>query len=159
MAQGGARAGAGRKRGSRNKATAEIRALALDYGPEMLKELARLAGVIKNDDGKAVAGTQIEATRISALGMLMDRAYGKALPWRLIEIELPDTSTTEGVKNAVAAVVRATAMGEITTGEASDLLCSLLEVQRRAIELSDIEARLATLEAAQQGRGAGSASV
>jgi len=27
--------------------------------------------------------------------MLMDRAYGKALPGRLIEIELPDTSTTE----------------------------------------------------------------
>ena len=136
----------GRQKGTPNKATAELRALALDYGPDMLKELATLAGVAKDDDGKAVAGANSEAARISAIGMLMDRAYGKVLPGRLIEIELPDTSTTEGVKNAVAAVVRATAGGQITTGEASDL-CGVLDVQRRAIELSDIEARLAALEA------------
>ena len=101
----------GRQRGTPNKATAEVRALAADYGPDLLKQLATLAGVAKDDDGKAVAGANSEAARISALGMLMDRAYGKALPGRLIEIELPDTSSTEGVKNAVAAVVRATAMG------------------------------------------------
>ena len=140
----------GRQKGTPNKATTEVRALAAGYGPDSVRELATLAGVAKDDDGKAVAGANSETARISALGMLMDRAYGKALPGRLIEIDLPDTSTTEGVKNAVAAVVRATAMGEITAGEASDL-CSVLDVQRRAIELSDIEARLAKLEA-NQGR-------
>jgi len=51
----------------------------------------------------------------------------------------------------VAAIVKATAGGQITSGEASDL-CGVLDVQRRAIELTDIEARLAKLEAMQQGR-------
>jgi hypothetical protein len=141
----------GRQKGTPNKATAEVRALAAEYGPATLKQLATLAGVATDDDGEPVAGANSETARISALGMLMDRAYGKALPARLIEIELPDTSTPEGVKNAVAAVVQATAMGQITAGEASDL-CSVLDVQRRTIELSDIEVRLAKLEAAQQGR-------
>jgi len=149
--QGGARAGAGRKRGTPNKASGEVRTLAAEYGPAGLRKLAKLAGLTKDDEGNEVAGAQSEAAQISAIAILMDRAYGKALPGRLIEIELPDTSTTEGVKNAVAAVVRATAEGQITTGEASDL-CGVLDVQRRAIELSDIEGRLAKLEAIQQGR-------
>ena len=140
----------GRQRGTPNKATAEVRALAGEYGPDSLKELATLAGVAKDDDGKAVAGANSETARISALGMLMDRAYGKSLPGRLIEIELPDTSTTGGREERSGGDCKATAMGEITAGEASDL-CSVLDVQRRAIELSDIEARLAKLEA-NQGR-------
>ena len=46
-----------------------------------------------------------------------------------------------------ASVVQTAASGEITPAEAGDF-CSLLEAQRRAIELSDIEARLFKLEAA-----------
>ena len=59
--------GAGRKPGVPNKATAEIKALAQKHGPEALKELVRLA---KN--GK------MEATRVSAIRELLDRAYGKS---------------------------------------------------------------------------------
>jgi hypothetical protein len=125
----------GRQKGTPNKATAEVRGLALQHGPEAIKELARLS--------KEAAS---ETARISAIGILIDRAYGKALPGRTLRIDLPDTSTVEGVTKAVAAIMQAAARGEVTPAEASDL-CGVLETQRRTIELSEIEARLARLEA------------
>lgn len=57
----------GRKKGTPNKATAEIRELAQAYAPEYLAELARLA-----------KEAQSESVRVSAIGMLLDRGYGKA---------------------------------------------------------------------------------
>ena len=150
MDSGGNKSG-GRQRGTPNKATAEVRTLALAYGPDALEELAKLGGLAKDDAGVAVAGAQSEAARISALGMMLERAYGRPLGGRPIVLDLPDTSTVEGVTKAVAAVVQAAARGEITTGEAGDL-CGVLDTQRRTIELSEIEARLAKLEAAQGQR-------
>ena len=137
MPGGGAEPGerrGGRQRGVPNKATAEMRELALGHGPDALAELARLA-----------KEAQSETARIQACNTILDRAYGKSLPGRQIEIELPDTSTVQGVTQAVAIVIQTAASGEITPAEASDF-CALLESQRRAIELSDIEARLSKLE-------------
>ena len=134
----------GRQKGTPNKATAEVRALASEYGEIAIKELAKLSGLEENGDGKA----QSETARISAIGMIIDRAYGKALPGRLVSIDLPETATVEGVTKAVSTIVQAAARGEITPGEASDL-CGILEAQRRAIELSDIERRVLALESAQ----------
>ena len=135
MAQG-AKTG-GREKGTPNKATAEVRDLALEYGPAAVAELARLS-----------TEAQSETARIQACNAIVERAYGKALPGRSVMLNLPDTSTVEGVTKAMAVIVQATAGGQITTGEASDL-CGVLDSQRRAIELSDIEARLTALEAAQ----------
>ncbi len=126
----------GRRRGTPNKATAEVRALALTHAPAAVAELARLA-----------VNAESEAARVSAIGMLLDRAHGKALPGRLIKIDLPDTSSLEGITKALAAVVQSVARGSLAPVEAS-ALCSVLETQRRAIELSDVETRLARLEAA-----------
>jgi len=56
----------GRKAGTPNKATAEIRELAQNYGPEALVELARLAK-------EAVS----ESARIAAIREILDRAYGR----------------------------------------------------------------------------------
>jgi hypothetical protein len=133
---GGERPGAGRPKGSPNKATAEVRTLAQEYGPDSLKELSRLSREAES-----------EAARVSACGLLLDRAYGKSQIGAPIEIKLPDTSTAEGVSKAFAAIVQATSTGEITPSEAKDL-CGILESQRRAIELVDLEARIAALEAA-----------
>jgi len=141
----------GRQKGTPNKATAEVRALACEYGVDAFKKLAELAGLAKDDDGKALPGASSESARISAIGMLLDRGFGKALPGRVIEIDLPDAGTAAGVAEAVAAVTKAAACGQITPGEAQDL-CGVLDVQRRVIELSDIEARLAKLEAAAGAR-------
>lgn len=137
----------GRQKGTPNKATAEVRALAAEYGEKAIKELAKLSGVLENGDGKA----QSETARISALGMLIDRAYGKALPGRPIVLDVPDTSNVEGVTQAIAKIIQTAASGEITPAEAGDF-CGLLEAQRRAIELSEIELRLSRLEAAQEAR-------
>ena len=135
--RGGRREGSGRKVGSPNRATAEVRDLALDYGPAAVAELARLFREAKN-----------ETARIAACNSIIERAYGRALAGRMIRLTLPDTSTVEGVTKAVAAVVQSTSHGEITPGEAGDI-CAILDTQRRTIELSDVEARLAKLEAAQ----------
>lgn len=137
---GGKREGAGRKRGSPNKATAEVRNLALEHGPAAIAELARLS-----------TEAQSEAARIAACNAIVERAYGKALTGRMVELQIPDTSTVDGVSKAIAQIVQTAASGHITPGEASDF-CGLLESQRRAIELSEIEMRLARLEGAQEGR-------
>ena len=57
----------GRQKGTPNKATADIRALAQKYGDFAIKELARIAEKGEN-----------EATRVAALKELLDRGYGKA---------------------------------------------------------------------------------
>ena len=137
MAGGGAEPGerrGGRQKGSVNKATAEVRDLALEYGPAAVAELARLS-----------SSAESETARIQACNAIIERAYGKAVPGRSIVIDLPDTSTVRGVTEAIAAVVQSAASGQITPDEASDF-CSLLDSQRRAIELSNIEERLSRLE-------------
>jgi hypothetical protein len=62
MSRGGKREGAGRKLGSRNKATAEIRDLARTYSSVAVIELARLATAAKS-----------ETARIAAIKELLDR--------------------------------------------------------------------------------------
>lgn len=57
----------GRKAGVPNKATADIKALAQQYVPAAIREIARLST-------EAVS----ETARIAAGSVLLDRAYGKA---------------------------------------------------------------------------------
>ena len=64
----------GRQKGSVNKSTAEIKVLAQEYSPRVVKELAKLAGVFDEiGTGKA----ESEQARIAALKELMDRGHGK----------------------------------------------------------------------------------
>lgn len=58
----------GRTKGTLNKATADIKAMAQPYGPEALKELAR---IMRSKDAA-------ESTKVAACRELLDRAYGKA---------------------------------------------------------------------------------
>jgi hypothetical protein len=147
--RGGKREGSGRKPGSLNKATAEVRALALEYGPAAIEELAKLGGLVKDDDGAALGIAQSETARISSCNSILERAYGNASPGRPIVLDIPDTSNVDGVTQAIASIIQTAASGEITPAEAGDF-CALLEAQRRAIELSDIELRLSRLEAANE---------
>lgn len=57
----------GRKKGTPNKATADVKALARQYAPAALKELARLS-----------IEAESEQARVSACREILDRAYGKA---------------------------------------------------------------------------------
>jgi hypothetical protein len=71
--RGGKRPGGGRPPGARNKATADVRALALPYGPGAISLFAQMAGLIPGKDA-----AESEQARIAAAKELVDRAYGKA---------------------------------------------------------------------------------
>lgn len=62
----------GRTKGVPNKATLEVKEMARAYGPDAIKELAKLAGLIEGE-GKA----ESEPARIAALNGILDRGYGK----------------------------------------------------------------------------------
>lgn len=61
-------AGKGRPKGSLNRATVDVRALAQKYGSDALKTLAKIMG----NDGEPAAA------RVSAAKEILDRAYGKS---------------------------------------------------------------------------------
>lgn len=58
----------GRQKGVPNKATAEIKALAQEYGPDAIKTLVSIMSASK----------QPPAARVAAAKELLDRAYGKS---------------------------------------------------------------------------------
>lgn len=57
----------GRRPGTLNKATAEIKEVAKQYAPAALEELARLS-----------TAAESEQARVAAIKEILDRAYGKA---------------------------------------------------------------------------------
>ena len=57
----------GRTKGTPNKATADIKALAMKHAASAMDELARLA-----------TGAESEAARVAAIKELFDRGFGKA---------------------------------------------------------------------------------
>lgn len=63
----------GRKKGTPNKANAEIKAAAQAFGADAIKKLAELAGLINGGQGKA----QSEQAQVSAVTQLLDRGYGR----------------------------------------------------------------------------------
>jgi hypothetical protein len=69
---GGARPGAGRKPGVPTKMTEEARAIAAPYAKKALRELAKIGGLLKPED-KADS----EQARVTALNIILDRAYGR----------------------------------------------------------------------------------
>lgn len=101
MALGGKRPGAGRKPGVPNKATADLKALARQYVPAAIVELARLAEEAES-----------EAARVAAIKELFDRAYGKATtmiggdqdnPLRTVmRVELVGLTSGDGTDQATA---------------------------------------------------------
>jgi hypothetical protein len=132
----------GRKAGVPNKATAEIRTLAREHGPAAIQELARLA-----------KEAQSEQARISACTALLDRAYGRSQASQLIELDLPEICTVEGITQSLATILRATGSGKLTPAEAQSL-SGVIEMQRKAIETAELEDRIKRLEqtAARAGR-------
>jgi len=65
--KGGARIGAGRKKGEPNKIVREVKEMAQGYGEQAIEVLANL-----------MTTAQSESTKVMAAKELLDRAYGKA---------------------------------------------------------------------------------
>lgn len=75
-------AGSGRQKGTPNKSTADLRALAQKYGPQALQCLVN-----------AMETGDTTASRISAATALLDRGFGK--PKQMIEASGPDGGPIE----------------------------------------------------------------
>jgi hypothetical protein len=126
----------GRKAGTPNKASYGVRELASQYGPDALAELHRLS-----------TNAESEQARVAACRAILDRAYGTSSSSQTINIDLPDIRKADDVVQAMNAAAKAVASGSITTAEARDL-GGIFEVQRKAIETTELAERMARLEEA-----------
>ena len=104
----------GRPLGGRNKATAEIRDLALLHAPAALAEAVRLAKRAK-----------AEPARIAAINIILDRAYGKPAQAVAVSGSIgtfdPTKLTEDELTNLVPILARlALAGGSIGGGQGGD---------------------------------------
>ena len=122
----------GRPKGSRNKTTLAVESLL---------------------DGQATALTQ-KAIDLALSGDLIALriCLDRILPVRKnrpIEFVLPEIETIADAPKAMTAITAAVARGEITAADAADV-SRLVETCVRAIEASDLDKRLKTLEEAMR---------
>jgi hypothetical protein len=68
-----------------------------------------------------------------------------------VRLALPPIATAADVQAALGAVIAEMAKGELAPDEAQ-MIAGILEAKRKAIETTEIEARLARLETAQGGK-------
>jgi hypothetical protein len=120
---------AGRRAGSRNKATVLLEKMMADDGEGVVNAVL-----------EAAKGGDMQAARI-----ILDRICPPRKE-RLISCKLPKLEDTSDLIAGISAIMAAVANGELTPGE-GQALASLIEAQRRTLETEDIEQRLAALEA------------
>jgi len=120
---------AGKKPGSRNKATQMVLAL-MEGGAE---EITR---------------TVIDAAKagdLTAARLVIER-LAPPLRERPLSLPLPDTGTVAGVSAAQQAILQAVGEGEILPGEGT-ALAGIVESRRKALETVELEQRISALEA------------
>lgn len=69
--------GGGRQKGTPNRATVAGRDLALLWGPDALRKLAHLAGLIRDPEGNPIGMADSHQVQLNACQQIIDRAYGK----------------------------------------------------------------------------------
>lgn len=109
--------------------------------------VTQLAENLMSDDIEAVVKAVIEKAKegdMQAARIIVDRICPPR-KGRTVEIRLPDTVDSDGVAKAQSAVLLAASEGEITPDEAK-ILADIIEARRKAIETTELEARIARLE-------------
>ena len=119
---------AGKPAGTRSKSTQLLLALMQDGAQKITQAVI-----------DAAQGGDLMAAKI-----ILDRVMPPAKE-RPVHVELPDTSTSEGVAAAQNAILQAVAAGELLPGEASTL-SAIVEAKRRAIETQELTERITQLE-------------
>ena len=119
---------AGRPDGSRNKASLIAEKLMEGDTEEVIKAVIEKA-----------KGGDIQAAKL-----ILDRIV-PARKGRPVRIDLPDMAGAGDVVNALSATLKAVSEGDLTPDEAQ-AVAHILEGQRRAIETTDLEDRIARLE-------------
>ena len=120
--------GPGRPKGARHAALAALDAIGAEAAEEVLRRVV--------DDAR---GGDLRAAEL-LLSRLWPERKG-----RPVEVALPEVASAADLVPALAAVVAATTRGEVTPEEAQTI-CAVLEMQRKAIETAELEARVAALE-------------
>jgi len=118
---------AGRKAGQRHRSTVMLEKLMVEDAAVIVR--AVLLAAARGD--------------MTAARMVLDRVIPPAKD-RHLSIDLPDTSTAEGVDEAQGAIVAAVADGRLLPSE-GESLSGLVESRRRSIETNELAARVAEL--------------
>jgi hypothetical protein len=138
---GGARAGAGRKPGALNQRSSGVLADLMASG---MSPVEYLTGIYRDE-------TADPKDRAWAANAAAPYCHPRMAPTaQRITIDLPATTTIDGVRDAIAAVVKAVAGGDIAPSEGNSLV-AVIEAQRKAIETVDLAARIEALEKAAAG--------
>ena len=119
---------AGKPRGTRNRAT-------------------RLLDRMAETDAADVLQTVIDRAKggdMAAAGLLMSRIWPPR-KGRPVEFEIPPLTTASDLVAALSSLIQAVASGFLTPDE-GQAVASVLETQRKAIEIFELEARVARLE-------------
>jgi hypothetical protein len=106
-----------------------------------------LAEQLLASDIKAVAAKVVKKAKagdMTAARLILDRIV-PVRKGRPIAFPLPEVKTTGDVVSALATVTAAMAAGLLAPAEAVEI-ASVVELQRRAIEMQELEARLHALE-------------
>lgn len=134
---GGARRGAGRPRGSVSQRHVDLVASMMDGRKTPLEYLMEVMADPKADEKRRDWAAE------KAAAFLHPRPQPVA---RAVDIDLPDTSTVDGIKAAFGVITKAAATGQIAPAEAQSL-SALVEAQRKAIETGELLERIEKLEA------------
>lgn len=103
-------------------------------------------------DASAITKAVIDAAKggdLMAAKIILDRLIPPAKE-RPISVDLPDTTTSEGVSAAQSAILQAVAAGDLLPGEASTL-SAIVEAKRRSIETQELSDRITKLEELKNG--------
>ena len=134
MSQGNA--GKGRAKGSRNRRTAELLALA-GSGESPVEFCLRISRDVD----------QPLDVRLNAARTVMPFIHPKPMPEpRTVIFDLPETNTPAGICDALGALLTAAASGQLAPAEAKEL-GSVLDARLKAFEVITLEERIAKLEA------------
>jgi len=124
---------AGKAPGTRNKATILVQAL--------LEGEAEAVGRVAVD--KALEGD------MCALRLVLERLLPKKRD-APVRFKLPKLKSARDLPRATEAILEAASRGELTPAEAQGL-AGILEHHRKALEISELESRVAALESGQGG--------
>lgn len=100
-----------------------------------------------SDNYKSVVQAVIDAAKggdMQACRIVMERLAPPARE-RPVSIELPDSSTPEGIELAQSAILTAVGAGDLLPGEGATI-STLIENRRRSIETVELEQRITALE-------------
>lgn len=136
---GGARPGAGRKRGTPNIKSVEVISKALEHGITPVEYMLETMRDENADPKERQWAAEKSAPFI----------HPRPSPTpRTVKIDLPEVNTAGCIKRAIAKVAQETALGNLAPSEAHSLV-AVFEAQRKAIETTEIIERITKLEEQQ----------